>query len=161
MRGTLLSGLVLAAVVTAAVPPGGVRADEAGGTCTGTPGEVKLYVNVEGVRSSQGLIAVTLYADNAKKFLAKRGSLYVGRVPAHEGMTRACIYVPKPGMYGIAVYHDADANRHLDRNALGMPQEAYGFSNNPGTFFGIPRFSSVRFPVRGPQAEIKVRLKYP
>jgi len=160
MRGTLLFGLVLAAAC-AALPSAGARADEPGEACTGHPGEVKLYVNVEGVRSSQGLIAVTLYADDSKKFLAKRGSLYVGRVSAHQGMTRACIYVPKPGMYGVAVYHDADANRHLNRNALGMPQEAYGFSNNPGTFFGIPRFSSVRFPVRGPQAEIKVRLKYP
>jgi uncharacterized protein (DUF2141 family) len=159
MRGILLSGLALAA--SAATPLVGASADELSGTCTGRPGEVKLYVNVQGVRSSQGLVALTLYADDSRKFLARHGSLYVGRVPARQGVTRACIYVPKPGMYGIAVYHDADGNRHLNRNALGMPAEAYGFSNNPGTFFGIPRFSSVRFPVRGPEAEISVHLKYP
>jgi uncharacterized protein (DUF2141 family) len=154
MRGILFFGFALAAV---AAPLAGARAED----CTGHPGDVKLFVNVQGVRSGQGLIAVTLYADDSKKFLAKHGSLYVGRVPARQGATRVCIYVPKPGIYGIAVYHDADGNHHLNRTALGMPQEAYGFSNNPSTFFGIPRFSSVRIPVRGPEAEISIRLKYP
>ena len=69
----------------------------AGAACTGHPGTVRLYVDVQGVRSSQGLVAVTLYADDSSKFLAHRGSLYVGRVPAHQGTTRVCIWVPRPG----------------------------------------------------------------
>ena len=51
---------------------GGAALAQEGG-CTGPPGEVKLYVEVQGVRASEGLIAVTLYADVASKFLAKRG----------------------------------------------------------------------------------------
>ena len=136
---------------------GGVSAE----TCTGHPGTVRLYVNVQGVEASQGLIAVTLYSDDSSRFLAHRGSLYVGRVPAHQGMTRVCIWVPKPGVWAIVAYHDANANRKYDRNAIGLPKEGAGFSNNPATFLGLPSFRSVRFVVHGPQSEINIRLKYP
>lgn len=129
--------------------------------CTGRPSDTKLIVRVEGVRSSAGLMAVTLYANNPKKFLARHGSLYVGRSPAHQGVTEACIYVPQPGVYGLAVYHDADSNRKLNRNFVGMPQEGFGFSNNPNTFLGIPSFSSVRFAVRSSGQKISLRLRYP
>lgn len=130
-------------------------------TCTGHPGNVRLYVDVHGVQSSQGLIAVTLYADDSSKFLAHRGSLYVGRVPAHQGTTRVCIWVPHSGVWAIVAYHDANANRKYDRNAIGLPKEGAGFSNNPPTFLGLPAFRSVRFAVHGPQSEINVRLRYP
>ncbi|HEY0413868.1 MAG TPA: DUF2141 domain-containing protein [Allosphingosinicella sp.] len=153
--------LLFAAALPAlwAVPaPAWAQAD---GACTGHPSDTRLYVRVEGVRSSDGLIAVTLYADDPHRFLARRGSLYVGRSPARAGVTRTCIFVPRPGVYGIAVYHDANANRKLDRNFVGMPSEAGGFSNNPGTFLGLPSFHSVRFAVRSSGQTIRVKLKYP
>ena len=130
-------------------------------TCTGHPGNVRLYVNVQGVAASEGLIAVTLYSDDSSRFLAHRGSLYVGRVPAHQGTTRVCIWVPRPGVWAVIAYHDANANRKYDRNAIGLPKEGAGFSNNPATFLGLPAFRSVRFVVHGPQSEINIRLKYP
>jgi uncharacterized protein (DUF2141 family) len=141
-----------------ALSPAAAQAD---GQCTGHPSDTRLFVRVEGVRSSQGLMAVTLYTDDAHRFLAHRGSLYVGRSPAHAGVTRACIYVPKPGIYAIVVYHDANANRKLDRNFIGFPAEGGGFSNNPNTFLGLPTFHSVRFRVRESGDEITVRLRYP
>jgi uncharacterized protein (DUF2141 family) len=129
--------------------------------CTGHPSETRLYVRVEGVRSAQGLVAVTLYPDDRGRFLAHRGSLYVGRVPAVAGTTRVCLYVPAPGAYAVAVYHDADGNRHLTRNAIGLPAEGGGFSNNPSTFLGLPSFSASRFTVRASGEEIRIRLRYP
>jgi uncharacterized protein (DUF2141 family) len=157
MRGLLLLGMATAA----ALPIAGARAQPVADSCNGPAGEVRLLVDVQGVRTSQGLVAVTLYADDSKKFLAKRGSLYVGRAPARAGVTRVCLNLPRPGIYAVAVYHDADGNRHFNRSTFGLPAEAYGFSNNPGTFFGIPHFASVRFPAHAPETTIGVRLKYP
>lgn len=130
------------------------------GDCTGTPSATHLFVNVDNVRYSRGLIAATLYTDDRRKFLAKRGSLYVGRVPARQGRTRVCIHVPAPGIYAVAVYHDADADRSFDRTGLGLPDEGFGFSNNPPTFFGLPNFDRVR--IRVPRSELSttVRLRY-
>jgi len=128
--------------------------------CTGTPSATRLFVDVDNVRSSQGLIAVTLYTDDRRKFLAKRGSLYVGRVPARQGRTRVCIHVPKPGVYALAVYHDADADRTFDRTSLGLPDEGFGFSNNPPTFFGLPNFDRVRLRVARSGLSTTIRLHY-
>jgi uncharacterized protein (DUF2141 family) len=141
--------------------PAGPAVAQADGQCTGHPSATRLFVRVEGVRASQGLIAVTLYPDDANRFLAHHGSLYVGRSPAHAGTTRTCIYVPNPGIYAVAVYHDANANRKLDRNMIGFPAEGGGFSNNPNTFLGLPSFHSVRFRVRESGDAITIRLRYP
>ena len=130
-------------------------------TCTGPESAVKLYVDVEGVRSAEGLIAVTLYADDRSKFLAKGGSLYVGRVPARTGTTSVCIHLPNTGTYALGVYHDADADRRYDRTGIGLPDEAFGFSNNPPVFLGMPNWSSVRLSVPRTDLRTMVRLRYP
>jgi len=129
--------------------------------CTGRPSATRLIVTVSNVRAAQGLIAVTLYADDPSRFLARRGSLYVGRVPARAGVTRVCIHVPAPGTYGLAVYHDANADRRFDRTMIGLPAEGYGFSNDAPTLFGLPRFRSVRLAVPRDGFQTGVRLRYP
>jgi uncharacterized protein (DUF2141 family) len=129
--------------------------------CTGAPSATRLLVRVENVKSSLGLVAVSLYADERGRFLAKRGALYVGRAPARQGWTDVCIHVPRPGIYALAVYHDADSDRRFDRTSLGLPAEGFGFSNNPRTFLGMPNFGSVRIPVPRSGARTMVKLKYP
>jgi uncharacterized protein (DUF2141 family) len=129
--------------------------------CTGQPSATRLQVKVSNVRSAKGLIAVTLYADNSRKFLVKRGSLYVGRVNATAPVTSVCIYVPGPGIYGLAVYHDENANRKFDRSLIGLPAEGYGFSNDAPTLFGLPSFNKVRLNVPRSDFQTSVKLKYP
>ena len=129
--------------------------------CTGPASDVRLFVTITNVRAAKGLVAVTLYADDRHKFLAHHGSLYVGRVPAVAPTTRMCIYVPAAGIYGLAVYHDEDANRKFNRTMIGLPAEGYGFSNNPSTFLGMPSFTSVRMSIPRSGMQTSVRLKYP
>ena len=152
-----LSALAMLAQTPTPGPTPAILADG----CTGPMSATKLNVSVSNVRSARGLIAVTLYADNPRKFLAKRGSLYVGRVPAQAGVTRMCIHLPAPGVYGLAVYHDEDANRSLNRKGIGLPAEGYAFSNNAPTVFGLPSFGKVRFNAPRSGLETAVRLKYP
>lgn len=129
--------------------------------CVGTASETWLNVSVEDVRSSSGLVAFTLYADDRSRFLVKRGSLAVMRVPAQAGTTRACIFLPKAGTYAVAVYHDEDGNQAFNRSGLGFPSEGFGFTNNPATLAGLPNFSSVRLSVPRPGLLTRIRLKYP
>lgn len=131
------------------------------GACGGPASAVRIYVNVERVRSATGLIAVTVYGDNPRKFLAKRGALYVVRVPARASRTTVCVHLPAPGVYGLGIYHDADGDHGFDRTGIGFPAEAYGFSNNPAVIFGLPSFSSVRLNVPRTNMWTTVRLKYP
>ncbi len=49
----------------------------------------------------------------------------------------------------VSAYHDQNGNQKLDKNALGMPLERYGFSNNPKRGFGPPKYreTSIEVPV--------------
>ena len=116
---------------------------------------------VQGLRSAKGLVAVSLYADDKSKFLVKKGSIYVGRVDAHAPATRVCMHLPKAGTYALAVYHDEDASRKLNRSFIGMPTEGFGFSNNPKTFMSLPAFSAVRLNVPKSGMETSIKLRYP
>jgi uncharacterized protein (DUF2141 family) len=153
-----LAGVALAMLVAGVAP---AAAQEPVGDCTGPASPIRLFVEVQGVRSDHGQIAVTLYADDPRRFLAKKGSLYTGRVASRAPATRVCIYLPAAGTYALAVYHDEDSNQRFNRTTLGFPAEAYGFSNNPGTLFGLPSFSSVRITVSATDEETKIKLKYP
>lgn len=141
------------------VPPAVQAAAPSG--CTGPASSTWIDVAVEGVRSDNGLVAITLYADNSRKFLVKRGSLYVGRVSAVAGTTRGCIFVPHPGVYALAIYHDENGDQKFDRTGIGLPAEAYGFSNNPNTLAGLPSFKSVRLNIPRPGLLTRIRLTYP
>lgn len=159
----LLKGLVaasLTAVAGLAAWPAGAQPGAPAG-CTGPASATWINVKIEGVRNSKGLVAVTLYPDNSSKFLAKHGSMYVGRVPAQTGTVRTCIFVPKPGVYGVAVYHDENASQKFDRNGLGLPAEGYGFSNNPSTIGGLPSFRSVRLNIPKSGLTTQITMKYP
>jgi uncharacterized protein (DUF2141 family) len=140
LKSAATAFLLFALGLGPAVPAGA----QDGATCGGPPSATHLNVNVEKVGSTRGLIAVTLYPDVPRKFLAKGGALYVVRVPARMPATRVCVNVPGPGVYALAVYHDANSNRRFDRTGLGLPAEDFGFSNNPRPFFGMPNFSGVR-----------------
>ena len=161
-RGFRITGIAVAALLTVtfasvasandATPPSG---------CTGPASATWLNVTAEGLRNGDGLLAITLYADDNSKFLAHHGSLYVGRAPAIEGTMHACIFLPHPGVYALALYHDENANQKFDRNAIGFPKEGFGFSNNPPTFAGLPSFPSVRLNVSRTGLTTHVQIKYP
>jgi len=144
-----------------ALAPAALAQPAAPAGCTGPASNTWLKVVISGVRSSAGLVAVTLYADDSSRFLVHHGSLYVGRAPATQGTTETCIFVPRPGIYALAIYHDENANQKFDRTGLGLPAEGYGFSNNPGTLFGLPSFSSVRIQVLKSGLSSHIQLKYP
>lgn len=151
------SALVLAGLLALAPVP--ALAYEEDADCVGKPGTVKVNLTVEGIKSDAGLIALTVYPDDSRRFLRKKGSHYVRRVKARSSQTRICFIVPQPGVYAIAIYHDANANEKLDRSGMGLPTEGFGFSNDASTLFGLPSFQSVRIRlVDG--STTRIRLRY-
>jgi uncharacterized protein (DUF2141 family) len=153
--------LVIAACASSAASARAAPPAAAPAGCTGPASPYWINVVADGLRSGEGLLAVTLYEDVSRKFLAKKGSLYVGRVPAVAGTTRACIYLPKPGVYALALYHDENANQKFDRTGIGFPAEGYGFSNNPSTLAGLPSFRAVRLSIPRASLTSRVHMKYP
>ena len=148
----------LASIVALAMPVAASAQTE----CQGPKSDTSIEVTITGLRDARGQVAVTLYADDSSRFLVKHGSMYSGRVAAAAPVTKMCLYVPKPGVYALAVYHDANANQKFDRGGLiGLPIEAFGFSNNPPTFVSLPTFRSVRLNIARSGMTTSISLKYP
>jgi uncharacterized protein (DUF2141 family) len=153
-------GAVLLAAAAAFMATPALAQDAPAG-CTGPAGSTWIQVVVDGMRNASGDLAITLYPDVPSRFLAHHGSLYVGRVKAVAGTTTGCIFVPRPGVYVIAIDHDENANGKFDRSGIGLPDEGYGFSNNPTTLFGLPSFRSVRLNITRPGLSAHIHIKYP
>lgn len=155
------AALAAAASAALAAPLATAPAAAAPAGCQGTPSDTWLTVSVEGLRNGNGLVTVAVYPDDPRRFLAKGGTIKNNRFDATAPTTRACVFVPKPGVYAIAVYHDEDGSRKLNRSGLGLPTEGFGFSNNPATVAGLPAFRSVRLNVPKSGLTTHIRMKYP
>jgi uncharacterized protein (DUF2141 family) len=63
------------------------------------------------------------------------------------------------GWYGVSLYHDENGDGKMDVNAMGIPKEAYGFSNNAKGFFGKPDYKDVKFQLNSAEKQITINLK--
>ena len=115
-----------------------------------------VIVMVERVPNSKGEVHVDLCTD--KTFLTP-DCPYDAAAPSRKGRVIVTLSNIPPGRYAVTAYHDENANRDLDLNMLGMPKEAYGFSNDPPMLLGPPLFKDSAFEVGDKDVEVKVRLK--
>ena len=70
---------------------------------------------------------------------------------------RLSIEIPD-GEYAIAFFIDANGNKKLDKNFLGIPKEQYGFSNNAMGTLSAPTFEQAKFKVAGNTVQ-NIKLK--
>jgi uncharacterized protein (DUF2141 family) len=157
MRRVLTLTAAAVTLLLAAAP----AASRAQTTCQGNPSDAKLRVMVQGVRNGDGVMTATLYGDDPAKFLRSAGELKVSREPARPPVTEMCFWLPGPGSYAVAVYHDAKRAYRLTRGMFGIPDQAYGFSRNPHLFFGPPTLKAASFPATAGETTVYVKLHYP
>ena len=118
-----------------------------------------LTVDVAAVDAhGKGRLAVWLYASSAEWDAPRRPVLAQGEAVTGRGHARFVFRGLAPGEYAVMVLHDLDGNGLFDRNALGIPRDGYGFSNNP-VALGRPGFARVRFVVPAAGAAAMVRMR--
>ncbi|MGV9003379.1 DUF2141 domain-containing protein [Flavobacterium sp.] len=49
------------------------------------------------------------------------------------------------GEYAVTIYHDENSDNECNRNFMGIPKEAYGFSNNIRPKFSAPKYKDCKF----------------
>ena len=64
-----------------------------------------------------------------------------------------------PGTYAVKIFQDVDGDGKMGTNALGIPTEPYGFSNNAMGNFGPPSFKEAAFEVGKEPLVIKLKLR--
>ncbi|MFD2034811.1 DUF2141 domain-containing protein [Belliella marina] len=63
------------------------------------------------------------------------------------------------GTYAISLFHDSRNTGKLRTNALGIPKDGYGFSNNAMGMIGPPSFEKAAFTLSKEAKHITIKLK--
>ena len=115
-------------------------------------------VNISGIESSTGKIRVQSYRGTKQDWLEKGRWINRIELPASKGSMTVCVPLPGPGVYGIAVRHDANGNGKTD-----ISQDGGGMSNNPSINIfnlGKPSYKKTQFNVGGSPTTISIRMRY-
>ena|SRR5688572_16149584 len=113
----------------------------------------KLEVTIKNIKELKGTIRVSLF-NNEKDFLNQAIESKV--VKASSGEISVAFDKLKPGEYAVAVIHDVNENKELDKGFMGIPQEPYGFSNDARGKFGPPSYTESKLSVKG---DVKTSIK--
>lgn len=148
----------LAALVCCGGPA--AQADDAPACRPDDATQTRLQVTVSGLHSTRGLVTVTVYPDDADRFLASGGKLARQRIRTELPETRACFVVPAPGHYAVFAYHDENGDRRINFSWLGHPSEGVGFSNNPRLRDSRPPLAEVRFEAQAGDTAVPIRIVY-
>jgi uncharacterized protein (DUF2141 family) len=117
---------------------------------------LQALLSIQGLKSDQGSVRVALY-NKPEGFTEPKKAVHLRSVDAEKGQVTLSLNVP-PAKYAVAVFHDANNNGVLDKNAFGIPTEAYGFSNNARGRFGPPDFGDCLIEI-GPNTQARIQLR--
>lgn len=119
-----------------------------------------LHVMVNGVRSGDGDVRVALYR-NADGFATAEGRYREVVVSARRGSVEVVFTDLPPGTYGLASFHDENANGAFDSDFFGFPEEGFAFGNDAPVDFGPPDFADAAVTVDGDAAhKTTIMLRY-
>lgn len=151
----LFTGLACAGALAAFSAPANAADDHV--SCTGEPNEITIVIT--NVRENVGIVTVDLYENDSSTFLERAGRVGRVRGAAKAPVTTLCLRAPTQGDFALALYHDKNANKKLDRGAFGIPSEPWGLSNDPKVTFGPPDVSAALFSVAESGVSVEVTLK--
>jgi uncharacterized protein (DUF2141 family) len=111
-----------------------------------------LVIEISGMKSDTGFIMLQLLSENQEVIMQDRGII--------EDWKSTIIFNNlQPGKYAVRYYHDENLSGEMETNALGIPQEGYGFSNDAYGMFGPKPFSEWLFEFNSSK-KIILKIKY-
>ena len=115
-----------------------------------------MTVVVKNVKSDVGTLRLAVY-NSEDQFM--KNEIAATEVKAVNGQAVAVFKNLGTGTYAISVMHDANDNKELDSNFMGVPKEGFGFSNDAMGMFGPPDFKKASF-VHAGMNDVVISLRY-
>ena len=117
-----------------------------------------LIINISGFPSSDGFAMVALNNSEESYIGGENEAVAKTRIRVVDQKAQVIFANLPYGSYGVSLYHDENANEKMDKNAMGIPKEAYGFSNNAKGFFGKPDYKDIMFQLNSAEMQIVINL---
>ena len=119
-----------------------------------------LTIEISNIRSNKGNIALAVFIDDASFDIEKP---YIDKTyfktTLKNGKLRVNIKL-KPGVYGVSVLDDENADGEMEYSWIGLPREGYGFSDYYHTGLIKPSFNDFDFTLGKKNKFVKVKMKY-
>ena len=117
----------------------------------------ELTIKIKNVKESTGKVFVAVW-DNEKAW--PDGEPLKGlTVDATTPETVVVVEIPE-GTYAVSVFHDVNGSGEMDYNALRMPKEPWGTSNDVPARFGPPNYKKMTLEVSTEGATTEVTLRH-
>lgn len=105
--------------------------------------------------------AVKLNFYNSADTFLQSGQATLQQTVLPGGQHQAQVQVTLPaGEWAVALLQDTNSNGKTDRNALGIPNEPYAFSNNVRPRLSAPKFEDCKFRVTGQGQTITIQFPH-
>lgn len=106
--------------------------------------EHNLIVEIDNVAPNKGKLYLAFW-DNKNDFLNNEKTTFVKAIDGNKKKLNVKIPTVKKGWWAMAILQDENDNKKMDYNFFGVPQENFGFSNNPTIFMSEPSFDECKF----------------
>lgn len=117
-----------------------------------------ITVVFHGCESDAGAALVALL-DSEEAYDSESRAFREARSEIVSGEARVTFEGVPFGTYALKVIHDENGNGELDTSFVGLPKEAFGFSNDAMGRFGPPDFEAASFELRQPVLVVQVRAR--
>jgi len=114
-------------------------------------------LRIIGAASDKGMIKIAMY-DKSEGFNDPRNALGIDAWTISDGVCTGKLQMPA-SIRGLAVsaYHDENGNGQLDKNAVGIPSERYGFSGGARGLTGPPSYEEATVSLDGKPIDVSIR----
>ena len=120
---------------------------------------ITLEIKMEGLIPEKGTIRIGLY-NSAAAFADEAYPNHAQVVSVGKNATQIIKFEGLPeGKYLVAAYQDVNGNKKIDKNILGIPTEAYAFSNNVFPKWKSPTFDEAAIKLEKPVEAIKLKFR--
>jgi len=118
-----------------------------------------IVVNVSGIKNNKGVVQIGLYNSEASFPTYNKNFKGVPLKANKAGVSYTFKNIPA-GTYAVAVWHDENKDKKMNKNMFGAPKESYGFSKNIYGSFGPPNFKDVSFKLNaGKKMTLKINIE--
>lgn len=119
-----------------------------------------LDIGISNIRNHKGVILLSVYTGPeqypyypVKTYEVKKDSLAKGNV--HTSISDL-----SPGQYALGLLDDENRSGQMEYNLIGIPQEGFGFTNNPKPFLKRPDYDRVLFKINPGINRIQLIVRY-
>lgn len=118
----------------------------------------KLTLNVSEFKSLKGELIIGIF-NNEESFLKDDAAYKNYTITVDEASKTITIDNLPKGEYALSLYHDENSDNKCNLSFIGIPKEAYGFSNNIKPKFSAPSYKDCKFTLIS-DTEMNITLRH-